>query len=66
MTRQGWPGRALLCPDTPKLDLAFLQDRQRELTPELVLERPLVNPAVFADVPEEGVLKVLVYARRSD
>ncbi|XHS79337.1 class I SAM-dependent methyltransferase [Burkholderiaceae bacterium UC74_6] len=59
-------GQALLCLNTPKLDVAFLQDQMRELAPDLQFERRLPNPPAFADVSEERSLKVLVYRQTSE
>ncbi|HEX2012225.1 MAG TPA: class I SAM-dependent methyltransferase, partial [Roseateles sp.] len=55
-------GHAMLCLNTPKLDLAFLQDQMRELAPELRFVERVANPAAFADVSDDRALKVLVYA----
>ncbi|MFN3436071.1 MAG: class I SAM-dependent methyltransferase [Acidovorax sp.] len=54
-------GHALLCLNAPELGLAFLQDKMRELAPELAFVERVANSAVFADVDEERALKVLVY-----
>jgi 23S rRNA (cytosine1962-C5)-methyltransferase len=54
-------GHALLCLNSPKLGVAFLQDQMAELAPGLTFEQRLPNPAVFADVSSERSLKVLVY-----
>jgi len=54
-------GQTLLCLNTPKLDVAFLQKQMRELAPELQFEQRLRNPPAFADVSAERSLKVLVY-----
>ncbi len=56
-------GRALLCLNAPELGPAFLQDPMAGCAPELVFERRLANPAVFADVAEQRSLKVLVYLK---
>ncbi|MCV2361944.1 class I SAM-dependent methyltransferase [Paucibacter sp. DJ1R-11] len=58
-------GHALLCLNTPKLGVAFLQDQMAELAPELRLVQRLANPPAFADVDEDRALKVLLY-RRAD
>lgn len=54
-------GQALLCLNTPKLGMAFLQEQMQALAPELVFQQRLPNPAAFADVSDERALKVLVY-----
>ncbi|MGN6829760.1 class I SAM-dependent methyltransferase [Paucibacter sp. M5-1] len=54
-------GRALLCLNTPKLDLGFLQAQMQELAPTLRFVERVANPAAFADVDEQRSLKVLVY-----
>ena len=54
-------GHAMLCLNTPKLDLAFLQEQMRELAPALRFVERVANPAVFADVDEQRSLKVLIY-----
>ncbi|HEY9192727.1 MAG TPA: class I SAM-dependent methyltransferase [Methyloversatilis sp.] len=54
-------GHALLCLNSPKLGVAFLQDQVRELAPQLMFELRLPNPPAFADVSDERSLKVLVY-----
>ena len=56
-------GHALLCLNTPKLGVAFLQDQMAELAPELSLVQRLANPPAFADVDEDRSLKVLLYRR---
>lgn len=59
-------GHALLCLNSPKLDVAFLQDQMREQAPQLHFDQRVPNPSVFADVSSERSLKVLVYASRGD
>ncbi|WP_101048021.1 class I SAM-dependent methyltransferase [Macromonas nakdongensis] len=54
-------GRALVCLNSPKLGVDFLQDHVQAQAPGLVLEQRLPNPATFADVSSERALKVLVY-----
>ena len=54
-------GHALLCLNSPKLGVAFLQDLVREITPQLIFEQRLPNPPAFADVSSERSLKVLLY-----
>ncbi len=54
-------GHAMLCLNTPKLGLAFLQDQMQELAPELEFVQRVANPAVFADISEDRSLKVLIY-----
>jgi 23S rRNA (cytosine1962-C5)-methyltransferase len=54
-------GHTLLCLNSPKLDVAFLQDQMRELAPDLTFVQRLPNPAVFADVSSDRSLKVLLY-----
>jgi len=54
-------GQALLCLNTPKLGMAFLQEQMLALAPELVFRQRLTNPAAFADISAERALKVLVY-----
>jgi 23S rRNA (cytosine1962-C5)-methyltransferase len=54
-------GQALLCLNTPKLGMAFLQEQMQALAPDLVFRQRLANPAAFADVSDERALKVLVY-----
>lgn len=56
-------GRALLCLNTPKLGLDFLQGVVAENAPELEFLARLANPAAFSDVSDERGLKVLVYRR---
>ena len=54
-------GHALLCLNSPKLGVAFLQNLVRELAPQLIFEQRLPNPPAFADVSSERSLKVLLY-----
>lgn len=54
-------GQVLLCLNTPKLGMAFLQDQMAELAPDLRFLRRLENPPAFADISGERALKVLVY-----
>ena len=54
-------GHALLCLNSPKLGVAFLQEQMQALAPGLKFEQRLSNPAAFADVSSERSLKVLVY-----
>ena len=54
-------GRALVCLNSPKLGVDFLQDHVQAQAPGLLLEERLPNPAAFADVSSERALKVLVY-----
>ena len=54
-------GHALLCLNSPKLGVAFLQDQVRELAPQLTFGQRLPNPPTFADISSERSLKVLVY-----
>ncbi len=54
-------GHALVCLNSPKLGVAFLQDLMQELAPQFVFEQRLPNPPAFADVSDERSLKVLVY-----
>ena len=54
-------GHALLCLNSPKLGVAFLQDQVRERAPQLTFGQRLPNPPTFADVSSERSLKVLVY-----
>ena len=55
-------GQALLCLNTPKLDMAFLADVMAEHAPELVFVERVAHPAAFADASQERALKVAVYA----
>ncbi len=52
---------SLLCLNSPKLGVAFLQEQMQALAPGLKFEQRLSNPAAFADVSSERSLKVLVY-----
>ncbi|HMV17658.1 MAG TPA: class I SAM-dependent methyltransferase [Zoogloea sp.] len=54
-------GHALLCLNSPKLGMAFLQDGMAEQAPTLGFVGRLPNPPAFADVSDERALKVLVY-----
>ncbi|MCV2357065.1 class I SAM-dependent methyltransferase [Paucibacter sp. B2R-40] len=54
-------GHAMLCLNTPKLGLAFLQDQMQELAPELKFVQRVANPAEFADISDDRSLKVLIY-----
>jgi 23S rRNA (cytosine1962-C5)-methyltransferase len=54
-------GHALLCLNTPKLGVAFLQDQMAELAPGLTFAGRVANPPAFADASEDRALKVLVY-----
>jgi 23S rRNA (cytosine1962-C5)-methyltransferase len=54
-------GHALLCLNSPKLGVAFLQDAMREQAPGFHFLQRLPNPPAFADVSDERALKVLVY-----
>ena len=54
-------GHALLCLNSPKLGVAFLQDTMREQAPGFHFLQRLPNPPAFADVSDERALKVLVY-----
>ena len=54
-------GHALLCLNTPKLGLGFLQGVMAEQAPELTFVERVANPAAFADADDERALKVLVY-----
>ncbi len=54
-------GHALLCLNSPKLGVGFLQDRMQELAPQLTFVQRLPNPPAFADVSSERALKALVY-----
>lgn len=54
-------GQALLCLNSPKLGVAFLQDAMQAQAPGLHFIQRLPNPPVFADVSDERALKVLVY-----
>ncbi|RZL01706.1 MAG: SAM-dependent methyltransferase [Rubrivivax sp.] len=54
-------GHALLCLNSPRHSVAFLQDQMKELAPDLTFVARVANPAVFADVSSDRALKVLVY-----
>jgi 23S rRNA (cytosine1962-C5)-methyltransferase len=54
-------GHALLCLNSPKLGVDFLQDQMREQAPGLDFVARLPNPPAFVDVSGERALKVLVY-----
>lgn len=54
-------GHALLCLNSPKLGVSFLQERMQETAPRLQFVERLANPAAFADISSERSLKVLVY-----
>ncbi|MFG6486427.1 class I SAM-dependent methyltransferase [Roseateles sp. BYS78W] len=54
-------GLALLCLNTPKLDLAFLRGVVAENAPELALVGQVANPTVFADESSDRALKVVAY-----
>lgn len=54
-------GHALLCLNSPKLGVAFLQEQMQTIAPELEFVQRIANPPVFADVSSERALKVLVY-----
>jgi 23S rRNA (cytosine1962-C5)-methyltransferase len=54
-------GHAMVCLNSPKLGVDFLQDLMRTEAAELTFVARLPNPAVFADVDEARSLKVLVY-----
>ncbi|MEY4764946.1 MAG: hypothetical protein RI907_1619 [Pseudomonadota bacterium] len=54
-------GHALLCLNSPKRDVAFLQDGMAAEAPELRFVQRLPNPPVYADTEPERALKVLVY-----
>lgn len=56
-------GHALLCLNSPKLGVAFLQERMQESAPGLQFVGRLANPPAFADVSSERALKVLVYRK---
>ncbi|MBS0344920.1 MAG: class I SAM-dependent methyltransferase [Proteobacteria bacterium] len=56
-------GHALLCLNSPKLGVAFLQERMQESAPALQFVGRLANPPAFADVSSERALKVLVYRK---
>lgn len=54
-------GHAVLCLNSPRHSVAFLQDQMKELAPELSFVERVANPAVYADVSSDRALKVLVY-----
>ncbi|NML25697.1 class I SAM-dependent methyltransferase [Zoogloea dura] len=54
-------GHALLCLNSPKLGVAFLQEQMQAIAPQLEFVQRIANPPVFADVSSERSLKVLVY-----
>jgi 23S rRNA (cytosine1962-C5)-methyltransferase len=54
-------GHALLCLNSPKHNVAFLQDQMKDLAPDLAFVERVANPAVYADVSSDRSLKVLVY-----
>ena len=54
-------GLALLCLNTPKLDLDFLRGVVAEGAPELQFVERVANPAAFADMSEDRGLKVVAY-----
>lgn len=54
-------GHALLCLNSPKRDVAFLQDLMAAEAPSLRFVERVANPAVYADVSPERALKVLAY-----
>jgi 23S rRNA (cytosine1962-C5)-methyltransferase len=54
-------GHALLCLNSPKRDVAFLQDLMAAEAPELRFVGRVPNPPVYADVAPERALKVLAY-----
>ncbi len=54
-------GHAMVCLNSPKLGVDFLQDLMQTEAAELTFVARLPNPAVFADVDEARSLKVLVY-----
>ncbi|KQW46444.1 MULTISPECIES: class I SAM-dependent methyltransferase [unclassified Roseateles] len=54
-------GMALLCLNTPKLDLAFLHGVMAEHAPELAFVERVANPASFSDASPDRALKVLAY-----
>jgi len=54
-------GHALLCLNSPKHGVAFLQDQMQAMAPELRFVERVANPAVYADVSSDRALKVLVY-----
>ncbi len=54
-------GYVLLCLNSPKLGMGFLQDLMQTEAPELSFVERLPNPPAFADLSSERSLKVLVY-----
>ncbi|MDD2987761.1 MAG: class I SAM-dependent methyltransferase [Zoogloea sp.] len=54
-------GHALLCLNSPKLGVAFLQEQMQALAPGLAFVERLPNPPAFVDVSSDRALKVLVY-----
>lgn len=58
-------GLALLCLNTPKLGLDFLQGVLAENAPELAFVERVANPAAFADADAGKALKVLAYRAAS-
>lgn len=54
-------GHVLLCLNSPKLGVAFLQDLMQAHAPQLSFVERVANPAAFADVSPDRSLKVLVY-----
>lgn len=54
-------GHALLCLNSPKLGVAFLQEQMQALAPGLAFAERLPNPPAFVDVSGDRALKVLVY-----
>jgi len=54
-------GHALLCLNSPKLGVAFLQEQMQALAPGLAFVERLPNPPAFMDVSSDRALKVLVY-----
>ncbi len=54
-------GHALLCLNSPKLGVGFLQEQVQALAPGLTFCERLPNPPAFADVSDERSLKVLLY-----
>ena len=52
-------GLALLCLNTPKLDLDFLRGVVAEHAPELEIVGRVPNPPAFADASVDRALKVL-------
>ncbi len=58
-------GLALLCLNTPKLGLDFLQGVMADNAPELAFVERVANPAAFADADADRALKVLAYRAAS-